>query len=190
MIDTSPKLLACGNLSDFDWKNVVWDLKHQHKHKTNTHDVIFMMMLHNGNVSVFQHWNHLFSSDVIYWAKSHVEHENLPPLSLLKIYDEIYDFQLSAWQADNQLAGKSLRYFAHVKIKLLKYTFYVTNIPLYSKTCVKRPPSKRQKIGFQDQLFLNAGQKYCRMLQREHSALLSTFIKLPFVIKIYVLSNT
>ena len=37
-----------------------------------------------------------------------------------------------------------------------------------SKTCVKRPLSKRQKIGFQDQLLINAGQKYCRML-REHS---------------------
>ena len=46
---------------------------------------------------------------------------------------------------------------------------------------------KRQKIGF-DQLFHNAGQKYCRMLQREHSAILSTFNKLPFVIKIFVLS--
>ena len=47
---------------------------------------------------------------------------------------------------------------------------------------------KRQRIGFQDQLSLNAGQKYCRMLQGEHSAILSTFIKLPFVIKIFVLS--
>ena len=33
----------------------------------------------------------------------------------------------------------------------------------YSKTCVKRPLAKRPKIGFQDQLSLNAGQKYCRM---------------------------
>ena len=33
----------------------------------------------------------------------------------------------------------------------------------------------------------NAGQKYCRMLQREHSAILLTFITLPFVIKIFVL---
>ena len=56
------------------------------------------------------------------------------------------------------------------------------------KTCVKRPLSKRQKIGFQDQLLLNAGQKYCRMLQWEHSAILSTFFKLPFVMKIFVLS--
>ena len=47
---------------------------------------------------------------------------------------------------------------------------------------------KRPKIGFQDQLSLNAGQKYCRMLQGEHSAILSTFIELPFVIKIFVLS--
>ena len=49
-------------------------------------------------------------------------------------------------------------------------------------TCVKRQLSERQKIGFQDQLSLDAGQKYCRMLQGEHSAILSTFIKLPFVI--------
>ena len=28
----------------------------------------------------------------------------------------------------------------------------------YSKTCVKQPLSKRPKIGFQDQLSLNAGQ--------------------------------
>ena len=35
----------------------------------------------------------------------------------------------------------------------------------YSKTCVKRPLSKRPEIGFQDQLSPNAGQKYCRMLQ-------------------------
>ena len=35
---------------------------------------------------------------------------------------------------------------------------------------------------------LNAGQKYCRMLHGEHSAILSIFIKLQFVIKICVLS--
>ena len=59
---------------------------------------------------------------------------------------------------------------------------------VYSKTCVKEPLSKRQKIGFQDQLSLNAGQKYGRMLQREHSAILLTLIKLPFMINTFVLS--
>ena len=54
-------------------------------------------------------------------------------------------------------------------------------ITLYSKTCVKQTLSKRPKIDFQDQLSLNAGQNY-------YSAILSTFIKLPFVIKIFVLS--
>ena len=62
-----------------------------------------------------------------------------------------------------------------------------------------RPLSKRPKIGrFQDQLSLNAGQKYCRMLpfnadlkycrmfQGEHSAILLTCIKLPFASKIFV----
>ena len=42
----------------------------------------------------------------------------------------------------------------------------------YSKTCLKRPLSKRPQVGFQ--LSLNAGQKYCRML--------------PFVMKIFGLS--
>ena len=30
----------------------------------------------------------------------------------------------------------------------------------YSKTCLKPPLKKKTKIGFQDQLSLNAGQKY------------------------------
>ena len=59
---------------------------------------------------------------------------------------------------------------------------------MYSKTCVKQPLSKRPKVGFQDQLSLNAGQNYCRMLQGEHSAILLIFIKLPFVLKIFGLS--
>ena len=41
-------------------------------------------------------------------------------------------------------------------------------ICIYSKTCVKRPLSKRPQLDFQYQLLLNAGQKYCRMLQGEH----------------------
>ena len=63
-----------------------------------------------------------------------------------------------------------------------------TLIVIYSKICLKRPLKNKTKIGFQYQLPLNAGQKYCRMLQVEHSAILSTFIKLPVVIKIFVLS--
>ena len=35
---------------------------------------------------------------------------------------------------------------------------------------------------------LNTGLKYCRMLQGEHSAILLTFIKLPVVIKTFVLT--
>ena len=61
-------------------------------------------------------------------------------------------------------------------------------IRVYSKTCVKRPHSKIPQIGFQDQLSFNVGQKYCRMLKGEHSAILSIFIKLQFVMQIFVLS--
>ena len=56
---------------------------------------------------------------------------------------------------------------------------------MYSKTYLKQSRLKRPNIGFQDQILFNAGQKYCRMLQGEHSAILLTFIKLPFVIKIF-----
>ena len=57
----------------------------------------------------------------------------------------------------------------------------------YSKTCLKRSLLNSPKIGFQDKLSLYAGQKYCRMLHGEHSAILSTFIKLPFAVNIFVL---
>ena len=53
----------------------------------------------------------------------------------------------------------------------------------------KKATLKKTKNGFQYQLSLYAGQNYCRMLPLEHSAILLTFIKLPFVIKILVLST-
>ena len=34
----------------------------------------------------------------------------------------------------------------------------------YNKTCRKQSLKNQTKIGFQDQLLLNTGQKYCRML--------------------------
>ena len=74
--------------------------------------------------------------------------------------------------------GSMMQVFAKICIVLLQY----------SKTCVKRPLSQRPKIGFQDQISLNAGQKYCRMFQGEHSAMLLTFIKQQFVIMIFDLS--
>ena len=58
----------------------------------------------------------------------------------------------------------------------------------YSKTCLKGPLKKNTKNGFQYRLSVNAGQKYCRMLQGEHSAIILTFSKLPFSIKTFVLS--
>ena len=70
-------------------------------------------------------------------------------------------------------------------------TEYTVKPVLFKEATQKR----RSKIGFQERLSLSAGQKYniecrkdCRMLPLEHSAILSTFIKLPFVIKIFVLS--
>ena len=56
------------------------------------------------------------------------------------------------------------------------------------KPIVSHHSKRRPKVGFQDQLSLYAGQKYCRMLQGEHTAILWTFIKLLFVYKNFVLS--
>ena len=55
------------------------------------------------------------------------------------------------------------------------------NSALYSKTCVKCHSQKDQILVFKS--------NYCLMqVQGEHSAIFLTFIKLPFVIKIFVLS--
>ena len=58
--------------------------------------------------------------------------------------------------------------------------------PILCAPSVQWPLLKRSKTVFQDLLSLNVGQKYCRML----GAFCNTFdsIKLPFVIKIFVLS--
>ena len=55
-----------------------------------------------------------------------------------------------------------------------KFQVQCINTAYYSKTCVKRPLSKRQKIDFQDQFLLFAGQKYCRMLQGDKTMILMT----------------
>ena len=64
----------------------------------------------------------------------------------------------------------------------------MATLSIVLSTVLNGHSKKGRKICFQNQLLLNAGQKYCRMLQGEHSAILSTFIKLPFVIKTFVLS--
>ena len=48
------------------------------------------------------------------------------------------------------------------------------------KPVISSHSTRRPKFGFQDQLSLNA--------LREHSAILLTFIRLPFVFKIFVMS--
>ena len=75
------------------------------------------------------------------------------------------------------------------KVSCILYSYCLQ----YSKTCLKRPLKKGPKFAL-DRSSLNACQKYCRMLLEsilqylEHSTILSTFIKLQFVIKTFVLS--
>ena len=80
---------------------------------------------------------------------------------------------------------KSMKFLSRKRSKVFNSVIRL-QIEKYSKTCVKQPLSKRPQIG--PQISFNAGQKYCRMLQGEHSAILSTYFKLPFIINIFVLS--
>ena len=66
-------------------------------------------------------------------------------------------------------------------LSIFEWPFYTGFNVLVSRVSPSSPRFSRPII-------LNEGQKYCRMLQGEHSAILTTFIKLPFVIKIIVLS--
>ena len=63
---------------------------------------------------------------------------------------------------------------------------FIDSWSLHPYLLSKTDTFKRPKIGFQNQSWLNAGHKYCRMLQGEHSAILWIFIKLWFVIRIFV----
>ena len=47
----------------------------------------------------------------------------------------------------------------------------------YSKTCLKQPLKKQQNKNLYNEWQLNEGQKDCRMLSLEHSAILLTCIK-------------
>ena len=61
-------------------------------------------------------------------------------------------------------------------------------IQYYSKTCLKRLLKKKTKISFQDRLSLNAGQKYCRMLQDSILQYFRSALSYHLVFKICVLS--
>ena len=62
------------------------------------------------------------------------------------------------------------------------------NISLYSKTCLKRPLKKKTKNWFSRPIIAKCRSKVLQNAPREHSAILLIFIKLPFVLKIFVLS--
>ena len=58
----------------------------------------------------------------------------------------------------------------------------------YSKTCVKRSLSKRPEIGLQDKTIAKCRSEVLKNAQRGACCKRSTFMKLPFFIKIFVLS--
>ena len=61
---------------------------------------------------------------------------------------------------------------AAVVIGASRVKYKISNVKQYSKTCLKQPPKRRPKIGFQDRLSLNAGHKVLQNAPREYSAIL------------------
>ena len=108
--------------------------------------------------------------------------------------ETLYFIKLISMASKNVLETHEANRWQILKKENFFYNRSSVNLPLelyHEKTRLKLNLCKTatlKLIGFQDQLSLNAGQKYCWMLQEEHSAILSTFSKLPFVIKIFVLS--
>ena len=58
----------------------------------------------------------------------------------------------------------------------------------YHKTCLQRHLKKKIKIGFEDPLSLNAGQKYCRMLKKSILQYFRPSLSNNFLVKTFVLS--
>ena len=70
---------------------------------------------------------------------------------------------------------------------LLVFQLHVSDVT-YSKTCLKGPLKRRQKLFFKTDYRLMVVKSIAECSNGEHSALLLTFIKLPFAIKTFVLS--
>ena len=84
----------------------------------------------------------------------------------------------------NQMYPKNLiqvrGYFEQSEFKIL--SFY------YSKTCLKGPLKMETKTWFSRQILAKCRSKVLQNAPREHSAILSNFIKLQFVFKTFILS--
>ena len=92
------------------------------------------------------------------------------------------------WPMEQKMVGHFLKWWAqayqtnHVW-HLSSLLYLLTDTDTCIHICIFTADYTVNPVLSGDQLSLNAGQK-----QGEHSAILSTFIKLPFVIKIFVLS--
>ena len=84
------------------------------------------------------------------------------------------------WPMEQKMVGYFLKLWAQAyQTNHSWHSGSLLYLNIDTDTCMR--PLKKE-----DQLSLNEGQKYCRMLQGEHSAMLLTFNKLPFVIKIFL----
>ena len=78
---------------------------------------------------------------------------------------------------------------SHCICKCIRIVVYrLNNVTELGDNCIQNLFRRHVAFASALELSLNAGQKYCKMLQGEHSAILLTFIRPPFVIKIFVLS--
>ena len=131
-------------------------------------------------------WFLLFAGILISWNFAYAKFHENKNLKEICEFTEVFVFIQLILEVFYDCSEISLPillvcYYKNLLRKSLRFPYTVKSV---LSGHLKRTP----KIGFQYQLSLNAGPKYCRMLQGEHSAKLSTFIKLLFSIKTLVLS--
>ena len=86
--------------------------------------------------------------------------------------------------------GHIIKYKDTIDAQEIKYINLISflSLNLYHTVKLEGPLKTKAKNWFCRQIIANEGQRNCRMLQWEHSAILLIFIQLQFVIKIIVLS--
>ena len=82
--------------------------------------------------------------------------------SLISFAQDSILFQQNTNSLELILKEKNLLYIKLISLHNIQYSFIRTD---YSRPCHKLSLKKKTKIGFQYQLSLNAGHKYCRMLK-------------------------
>ena len=119
-----------------------------------------------------------------YQSRSSMYICGLIPLNFAKLAEAVPIADTSAWPFKCGFC----EYVISTKISWADPCLLPSDKNVYCKTCLKRPLKNKIKIWFPRPIITKCRSKVLQNAPREHSAILSTFITLPFVFKTFVLS--